>query len=251
MTTYKWLRPDHRGAYGHGDYTAHLPHGTRPGKWLPAVAAPKPCARGYHVVDIAHLPAHWGIPGVLYEAETRGKTVEDGDKLACERSGSCAASAVDTGDRRHLCRRLRRARTGAVRGEVPRRRPSAARPSKRRGPASPTRRRRTEPPPGRRRGRLGRRRTPPGPPGPPSGRRLGRPGRRLRRRGRRGRRQRRRRRLGRRRPRLRRRATAAWAAGDAAWAAAGPPTSRQGRRLGRRARMAGSTPHRVAGGRAR
>ena len=84
MTTYKWLRPDHRGAYGHGDYTAHLPHGTRPGKWLPAVAAPKPCARGYHVVDIAHLPAHWGIPGVLYEAETRGKTVEDGDKLACE-----------------------------------------------------------------------------------------------------------------------------------------------------------------------
>jgi hypothetical protein len=84
MTTYKWLRPDHRGAYGHGDYTAHLPHGTRPGKWLPAVAAPKPCARGYHVVDIAHLPAHWGIAGVLYEAETRGKTVEDGDKLACE-----------------------------------------------------------------------------------------------------------------------------------------------------------------------
>jgi hypothetical protein len=83
MSTYKWLTPDHRGAYGHGDYTAHLPHGTRPGKWLPAVAAPKPCARGYHVVDIAHLPAHWGIPGVLYEVEVRGKTVEDGDKTAC------------------------------------------------------------------------------------------------------------------------------------------------------------------------
>jgi hypothetical protein len=84
MSTYKWLTPDHRGAYGHGDYTAHLPHGKRPGKWLPAVKDPRPCVRGYHVVDIAHLPAHWGIPGVLYEVEVRGKTVEDGDKLACE-----------------------------------------------------------------------------------------------------------------------------------------------------------------------
>jgi hypothetical protein len=83
MTTYKWLTPDHRGAYGHGDYTAHLPHGKRPGKWLPAVKDPRPCVRGYHVVDIAHLPAHWGIPGVLYEVEVRGKTVEDGDKTAC------------------------------------------------------------------------------------------------------------------------------------------------------------------------
>ena len=83
MTTYKWLTPDHRGAYGHGDYTAYLPHGKRPGKWLPAVKDPRPCVRGYHVVDIAHLPAHWGIPGVLYEVEVRGKTVEDGDKTAC------------------------------------------------------------------------------------------------------------------------------------------------------------------------
>ena len=82
-TYYKWLTPDHRGAYGHGDYTAYLPHGKRPGKWLPAVKDPRPCVRGYHVVDIAHLPAHWGIPGVLYEVEVRGKTVEDGDKTAC------------------------------------------------------------------------------------------------------------------------------------------------------------------------
>ena len=82
MTTYKWLTPDHRGAYGHGDYTAYLPHGTRPGKWLPVVADPRPCKRGYHVVGIAHLPAHWGIPGVLYEAETRGKTVANEDKAA-------------------------------------------------------------------------------------------------------------------------------------------------------------------------
>ena len=82
-TYYKWLTPENRGVYGHGDYTAYLPHGKRPGKWLPAVKDPRPCVRGYHVVDIAHLPAHWGIPGVLYEVEVRGKTVEDGDKTAC------------------------------------------------------------------------------------------------------------------------------------------------------------------------
>ena len=198
MTTYKWLRPDHRGAYGHGDYTAHLPHGTRPGKWLPAVAAPKPCARGYHVVDIAHLPAHWGIPGVLYEAETRGKTVEDGDKLACESirlvrrvgeltPGIAATFAADCAERG----------TGAVRGEVPRRRPSA---QGHRSGAGLHRR----PDAGEPSRRLGRR-APPGPPGPPGaawtpgpppgppstppgrrgrlgrlGRRLGRPGRRRR-----------------------------------------------------------------------
>ena len=85
MTTYKWLRPDHRGAYGHGDYTAHLPHGTRPGKWLPAVADPETCARGYHVVTASHLPEHWGKVGsVLYVAEARGEIVTDTDKLACE-----------------------------------------------------------------------------------------------------------------------------------------------------------------------
>jgi hypothetical protein len=84
-TYYKWLTPDHRGTYGHGDYSDHLPHGTRPGKWLPPITDPRPCARGYHVVRAAYLPAHWGHEGsVLYVAEVRGAVVADTDKLACE-----------------------------------------------------------------------------------------------------------------------------------------------------------------------
>ena len=80
---YKWLRPDHSGAYGHGDYTAYLPHGKRPGKWLPLVKDPEPCQRGYHVVTVEYLPEHWVVPGVLYEAEARGATVAQEEKTAC------------------------------------------------------------------------------------------------------------------------------------------------------------------------
>jgi len=84
-TYYKWLTPDHRGTYGHGDYTDHLPHGKRPGKWLPAIADPETCRRGYHVVTAAHLPEHWGREdSVLYVAEARGAIATDTDKLACE-----------------------------------------------------------------------------------------------------------------------------------------------------------------------
>jgi hypothetical protein len=84
-TYYKWLTPDHRGVYGHGDYTDHLPHGKRPGKWLPPITDPETCRRGYHVVTAAHLPEHWGRKGsVLYVIEARGEIVTDTDKLACE-----------------------------------------------------------------------------------------------------------------------------------------------------------------------
>jgi len=84
-TYYKWLTPENRGTYGHGDYTDHLPHGRRPGKWLPAITDPETCRRGYHVVTAAHLREHWGrIGSVLYVAEARGEIVTDTDKLACE-----------------------------------------------------------------------------------------------------------------------------------------------------------------------
>jgi hypothetical protein len=84
-TYYKWLSPQNAGVYGHGDYTDHLPHGKRPGKWLLPVADPRPCARGYHVVTSTHLSEHWGHEGsVLYVAEVRGTVVADTDKLACE-----------------------------------------------------------------------------------------------------------------------------------------------------------------------
>ena len=86
MTTYyKWLPPDHRGVYGHGDYADHLPHGNAPANGYPRSPAPEPCARGYHVVTASHLPEHWGKVGsVLYVAEARGEIVADTDKLACE-----------------------------------------------------------------------------------------------------------------------------------------------------------------------
>ena len=82
---YKWLKPNYRGVYGHGDYTDYLPKGARPGKWLPKVANPKLCERGYHIVKIADLCFHWGSVGsVLFEVETRGIVVPDTDKSACE-----------------------------------------------------------------------------------------------------------------------------------------------------------------------
>jgi hypothetical protein len=86
-TYYKWLSPQNAGVYGHGDYTDHLPHGKRPGKWLPPIADPRPCARGYHVVTASHLFDHWGREGsVLYVAEVRGAIATDTDKLACEQT---------------------------------------------------------------------------------------------------------------------------------------------------------------------
>ena len=84
MAEYKWLRPDYRGACGHGDYSEHLPRGTRPGKWLPKVAHPVTCEAGYHTVDIEHLPVHWARDAILYEVECRGAVDRAEDKSAWE-----------------------------------------------------------------------------------------------------------------------------------------------------------------------
>ena len=125
-TYYKWLTPDHRGVYGHGDYTGHLPHGKRPGKWLPAIADPETCRRGYHVVTASHLPEHWGKVGsVLYVAEVRGEIVTDTDKLACEQIRlTRPRRRAYVGRAPCLRGRLRRTGPAALRGEVPRRRPA-------------------------------------------------------------------------------------------------------------------------------
>ncbi len=84
MTEYKWLRPDHTGVYGHGDYSGCLPKGKRPGKWLPKVARPVTCEAGYHTVDLEHLPLHWADGAILYEVECRGMADRSIDKSAWE-----------------------------------------------------------------------------------------------------------------------------------------------------------------------
>jgi len=82
MTTiYKTLNGT-RGAYGHGDYSKYMPHGKRPGKWLPKVT-PVLCKSGYHGCrDLGEVLAHFGSE--LYEVEVRGACVEGDDKAAWE-----------------------------------------------------------------------------------------------------------------------------------------------------------------------
>ena len=197
----------------------HTPWQMAPGGRGPQAVRPRLSRRGHRP-----SPGPLGYPGrALRGRDTR----QDGRGRRQARlrvdSPSAPRRRVDTGDRRHLCRRLRRAGTGAVRGEVPRRRPSAqghrsgAGLHRRPDAGEPSRRLAA----GRRAAACAARAAgpPPGPPGPPStppgtpapstppgtpGRR-GRRGRLGRRLGRRGRR------LGRRRPPR--------AAGDAARAA--------------------------------
>jgi hypothetical protein len=83
-TYYKWLTAEHRGAYGHGDYFSYLPNGN-PGKWLPKVAQPKPCVRGYHVVTVDQIAQHiTKIDLVLFEVSVRGMSKTQSDKSAWE-----------------------------------------------------------------------------------------------------------------------------------------------------------------------
>ena len=81
---YKWLRPDHRGAHNHGDYASHLPKGKRPGRWMPVLADPRLCERGYHVTSLGHLMDHWAADAILFEVECRGQADRGGDKSAWE-----------------------------------------------------------------------------------------------------------------------------------------------------------------------
>lgn len=94
---YKWLTEDHRGVYGFGDYSDHLPKGKRPGRWLPKIQNVNPCVRGYHVVTLPHLVDHLATErAVLYTVEVRGVMIDDDHKLACEQMRLVArVGAVD------------------------------------------------------------------------------------------------------------------------------------------------------------
>ena len=81
MTIYKTLNGT-KGAYGYGDYTDYLPHGKRPGKWLPK-QRPILCESGYHVCrDLTEVVVH--LAGEIYEVEVRGFCVEGDDKSTHE-----------------------------------------------------------------------------------------------------------------------------------------------------------------------
>jgi hypothetical protein len=81
VTLYKTLNGN-AGAYGHGDYTDYMPHGKRPGKWLPAMK-PVLCESGYHYCrNLSEVIEHMAAD--LYEVEVRGEDIAGDDKGAAE-----------------------------------------------------------------------------------------------------------------------------------------------------------------------
>jgi hypothetical protein len=82
-TYYKVLNTD-GSAYHGGTGTWFLPHGKRPGKWMPAIPNPVPCERGYHVVTLEQLPK-WLGPAI-FEVEVRGASVRRDDKSVHEQA---------------------------------------------------------------------------------------------------------------------------------------------------------------------
>ena len=91
MTYYKVLNSDGSACHG-GNGKWHLPKGKRPGKWMPNIANPILCERGYHLVKDAQL-LEWLGP-TIYVAEYRGATVRDSTKLVAEQAR--LVSRVDT-----------------------------------------------------------------------------------------------------------------------------------------------------------
>src|SRR3990167_2309553 len=80
VTLYKVLG-DKGVAHHGGSGRWHLPHGKRPGKWMPAVKGDIAlCSNGYHLIPATSL-LEWLGP-TLYEAEGRGDQQTDSTKLA-------------------------------------------------------------------------------------------------------------------------------------------------------------------------
>ena len=84
VTLYKVLDTDGRPFHG-GTGTWHLPKGSRPGKWMPAIPDPIPCVRGYHVCDGPADVLHWLGP-VIYEVEVRGTQIRHDCKTVAEQA---------------------------------------------------------------------------------------------------------------------------------------------------------------------
>ena len=78
MTYYKVLNADGTPCNG-GSGTWNLPHGKRPGKWMPEIANIIPCSRGYHLCEPKHL-IHWLGP-TIWEAEGHGHAIAQDGKI--------------------------------------------------------------------------------------------------------------------------------------------------------------------------
>ncbi len=74
---YKVLGSDGNAIHG-GNGAWHLPHGKRPGKWMPEVARPTCCTRGYHLVELPALAEWLAADCTIWEAEGRGASHTDG-----------------------------------------------------------------------------------------------------------------------------------------------------------------------------
>ena len=94
MTYYKVLGLKGEAIHG-GSGRWHLPRGKRPGKWMPPIADPVPCKRGYHVVTAAQLLTWLELAeATVYRVEVRGALVHDAYKSVVEQArllGPCLA----------------------------------------------------------------------------------------------------------------------------------------------------------------
>jgi hypothetical protein len=84
MTYYKVLAADGVSPQHGGSGKWFIPKGKRVGKWMPAIKGIRPCARGYHFVNIEQLP-QWLGP-TLYEIEVRGQVIHQADKSVAEQA---------------------------------------------------------------------------------------------------------------------------------------------------------------------
>src|SRR5574342_18448 len=80
---YKVLDSDGSARMGVGKW--HLPHGDKPGEWMPAIEGDLiPCERGYHACTAAQL-IEWLGPRI-FELEYEGELVESDNKAVMRRA---------------------------------------------------------------------------------------------------------------------------------------------------------------------
>ena len=81
MTLYKWLTPDRTTTY------QREPWPVRAKVWTP-VKTPRLCRTGWHLATLAGVAAHLPqtFPAVLWEAEGRGASDAQSDKIAFEQA---------------------------------------------------------------------------------------------------------------------------------------------------------------------
>lgn len=92
----------------------------RPGEWMPDVGRVLPCARGYHLTDVEHLPL-WLGPTV-YEAEGRGDVWYSGSKVVFGEARLLRRTRWNRRLARQLTRKILEVKPG-LRRDLDRRRP--------------------------------------------------------------------------------------------------------------------------------